>query len=90
MLAQMQGTNLQITRKLGVLVGEEVGAHRWEGDGQCLQLWAVAEGIAEMLTVAWGTRMRVPEAILGPRAVLQNAECLARSLDNRHDTINGD
>lgn len=64
MLAQMQGTNLQVTRKLGILVGEEVGAHRWERDGQGLQLWAVAEGIAKMLAVTWGARVWVPETIL--------------------------
>ena len=89
MLAQVQGAHLQVARELCILVGKKVCAHRWKGDGQSLQLGAVAECVAEVLAVTWGSRMRVPEAILRPRAVLKNAQCLARCLDNSHDAVDG-
>lgn len=63
-LAQVQSTYLQVACKLGIVVGEEMGAHGRKRDGQSLKLWAVPESVAEMLAVARRSRMRVPEAIL--------------------------
>jgi hypothetical protein len=43
-----------------------------------------------MLTVAWRSGVRVPEAVLGAWAVLKNPEGVAGRLNNSHDAINGD
>lgn len=84
----MESADLQVARELRVGIAEEVGAYGRQRNRQGFELRAAAKKLAEMLGVARGSRMRVPETILGPRAMLEHTKSLPGRLHNGNDSIN--
>lgn len=86
--AQMKRTDLAVSSPLDPRLGvEKLGAHRGQGNGEVLELWAAGQERAEVLVVGHASRVRVPKAVHRARGVLEHAQGLLRGAHDGHDAF---